>query len=125
MKVVLGIVVLLLIAIVLVMAARKRPSTSKAPAVGPSAPAALVAALRCDVVAGSESGGRCTVAPAAPAAGADFIERELAAAGFRVERHTYRVERDDVVSANLIVEIRGRTRPGEIVVIGAHYDSVT
>src|SRR5688500_4301804 len=109
MKVVLGIVVLLLIAIVLVMAARKRPSISKASAVVPAAPETLVAELRRDVVALCDIGERSTMMPEGLAAGADFIERELAAAGYRVERQTYRVERDDVVSANLIVEIRGRT----------------
>lgn len=121
MKVLLGIVVLLLIAIVLVMATRKRPSISVVPAPSET----LAAELRRDVVALCDIGERSTMVPEGLAAGADFIERELAAAGYRVERHTYRVERDDVVSANLIVEIPGRTKPGEIVVIGAHYDSVT
>jgi hypothetical protein len=122
MKVVLGIVVLLLIAIALVMAARKRPTVSAVPA---AAPEKLVAELRRDVVALCDIGERSTMVPEGLAAGADFIERELSAAGYRVERQTYRVERDDVVSSNLIAEIRGRTRPNEIVVIGAHYDSVT
>lgn len=121
MKVLLGIVVLVLIAIVLVMAARRRPSVSAVPA----APETLVAELRRDVVALCDIGERSTMVPEGLAAGADFIERELSAAGYRVERQTYRVQRDDVVAANLIVEIRGRTRPSEIVVIGAHYDSVT
>jgi hypothetical protein len=123
MKVVLGIVVLLLIAVVLVMATRKHPAVSALPVT--AAPEALVAELHRDVVALCDIGERSTILPAGLAAGADFIEREFSAAGYRVERHTYRVERDDVDSANLIVEIRGRTRPDEIVVIGAHYDSVT
>ncbi len=124
MKVALGIVVLLLIAIVLVMVARRQPSIAAAPA-APAAPAALVAEVRRDVVALCDLGERSTMVPEGLAAGADLIERELSAAGYRVERHTYRVERDDVVAANLIAEIRGSTWPDQIVVIGAHYDSVT
>ena len=122
MKVALGIVVLLVIAIVVVMMVRKQPPTAAVPA-APSE--TLVAELRRDVVALCDIGERSTMVPEGLAAAADFIEGELEAAGYRVERHTYRVERDDVVAANLIAEIRGSTRPDEIVVIGAHYDSVT
>ena len=53
---------------------------------------------------------------------AAYIERELAAAGYRVQRQEYRVEGRLV--ANIEGEVRGTKTPDEIVVIGAHYDSV-
>lgn len=55
-------------------------------------------------------------------AAAAYIERELAAAGYRVVRQEYRVEGQLV--ANIEAELRGASKPEEIVVIGAHYDSV-
>jgi hypothetical protein len=124
MKVALWIVVLLVIAIVLVMVARRQPAPVPA-APATVAPETLVAELRRDVVALCGLGERSTMVPEGLAAAADLIESELEAAGYRVERQTYRVERDGVVAANLVAEIRGRTRRDEIVVIGAHYDSVT
>jgi Zn-dependent M28 family amino/carboxypeptidase len=81
-------------------------------------------ALRRDVEALCAIGERNTLRPQNLDAAAALIERELAAAGHRVERQTYRVERDGVDATNVIVELRGSTRPDEIVVIGAHYDSV-
>lgn len=56
------------------------------------------------------------------AASAEWIEGELEQAGYVVERQTYDVT--GVPCHNLIVEIRGRERPEEILVVGAHYDSV-
>lgn len=53
---------------------------------------------------------------------ADYIEQMFAASGYEVEHQTYEV--GNVICANLIVEIPGRVRPDEIVVVGAHYDSV-
>jgi Zn-dependent M28 family amino/carboxypeptidase len=53
---------------------------------------------------------------------ADFIERAFADAGYSVERQSYVV--DGVTCHNLIAEARGGARPGEIVILGAHYDSV-
>ncbi|MBI3469248.1 MAG: M28 family peptidase [Planctomycetes bacterium] len=66
------------------------------------------------------------------AAAADFIETSLAAAGFEVRRQGYEVEALDRRSGkeerrmchNLEVEIKGKDRPAEIVIVGAHYDSV-
>jgi Zn-dependent M28 family amino/carboxypeptidase len=55
-------------------------------------------------------------------AAAAYIERELAAAGYRVVRREYRAEGQLV--ANIEAELRGTAKPEEIVVIGAHYDSV-
>jgi hypothetical protein len=55
-------------------------------------------------------------------AAAAHIDRELTAAGYRVQRQTY--EAEGVSCSNLEVELRGTSKPGEIVIIGAHYDSV-
>lgn len=53
---------------------------------------------------------------------ADFLESSLASAGYTVQRQPYRV--DGMTVSNLEVEIPGSSRADEIVVIGAHYDSV-
>jgi Zn-dependent M28 family amino/carboxypeptidase len=42
--------------------------------------------------------------------------------GYQVKRETYQVNGTDCY--NLVVELPGRARGGEIVVVGAHYDSV-
>lgn len=54
-------------------------------------------------------------------AAAGYVERELQAAGYQVERQQYEIS--GVACHNLIAELPGATRPAEIVVIGAHYDS--
>jgi Zn-dependent M28 family amino/carboxypeptidase len=53
---------------------------------------------------------------------ARHIESQLAATGCTVESQTYRLQGRSV--RNIVAEIRGRKRPEEIIVIGAHYDSV-
>lgn len=53
---------------------------------------------------------------------ADYIEDEFAAAGFEVRRQAY--EARGVRCYNLEVELQGKTRSDEIIVIGAHYDTV-
>ena len=53
---------------------------------------------------------------------AEFVAAELSDAGYTVQRQEYDV--DGTICANLEVEIVGITRPDEIVIIGAHYDSV-
>jgi hypothetical protein len=121
MKYAVVLAVVLLAAAILVIAARRRPT--HAPAAAAAGP--LVDGLRRDVAALCELGERNTLIPDNLHSAAALIGRELAAAGYRVERQTYHVERDAVDVHNLIVEIRGSTRPKEIVVIGAHYDSVT
>ena len=55
-------------------------------------------------------------------AAADFIERSLTDAGYAPVRQSFMVQ--GVECFNLEAEIRGLSRPDEIVVIGAHYDSV-
>lgn len=51
-----------------------------------------------------------------------YIQQTLEAEGYEVTRQEYTV--DGVRSANLEVTILGRKHPREIILIGAHYDSV-
>lgn len=51
-----------------------------------------------------------------------YLAAELAKAGHVVRWQTYRCREQEV--SNLSVEIAGSEKPGEIVVVGAHYDSV-
>ena len=53
---------------------------------------------------------------------ADYIEAEFAGARYEVKRHEYEVSGS--TCCNLEVEILGTTQPEEIVIVGAHYDSV-
>jgi len=53
---------------------------------------------------------------------ADYIEAEFVSSGYEVERQEYQVS--GKTCCNLEVEIPGTTLPEEIVIIGAHYDSV-
>jgi Zn-dependent M28 family amino/carboxypeptidase len=52
-----------------------------------------------------------------------LIERELSQSGYTVERQTYTAQ--GLGLDNLIAEIAGNKRPQEIVVVGAHYDTVS
>jgi len=67
-------------------------------------------------------GERNVYLPKKLAEAADFIDSELTAAGLSVGRQTYKVL--DVTCCNLDAQITGTKRPEEIVLIGAHYDSV-
>jgi Zn-dependent M28 family amino/carboxypeptidase len=60
--------------------------------------------------------------PATFAAAAGLVERELADAGYQVARQTYTIGKQEV--ANIVAQIPGGRRSNEIVVIGAHYDTV-
>lgn len=60
--------------------------------------------------------------PQALDATAQYIQTQLAAAGYRVEPQVYHVAGH--ACQNLIVQQPGCQRPEEIVVVGAHYDSV-
>ena len=51
-----------------------------------------------------------------------FVEEELAASGLPVQRHTF--EHEGVSYHNLEIEWPGTAAPNEIVIIGAHYDTV-
>jgi len=84
----------------------------------------LAGELRRDVVQLAETIGERNV-PGHPRQldeAADFLEGQLKAAGYAVKRQEYPVAGH--TCCNLEAERRGATRPGEIVVIGAHYDSV-
>ena len=67
-----------------------------------------------------EIGHRDTWHPENLAKTADYIEGELTAAGLKVGRQGYSV--DDVICHNLYAQVDGQTK--EIILIGAHYDSV-
>lgn len=56
------------------------------------------------------------------AAAADFLGSSLAQSGYDITRQGYEVA--GLICYNIEVEIQGRDRPDEIVIIGAHYDSV-
>lgn len=51
-----------------------------------------------------------------------FLSNALTAAGYQVNRQTYTLDGKEF--HNLEVEIKGSKKPDEIVLIGAHYDSV-
>jgi hypothetical protein len=55
-------------------------------------------------------------------AAATFIDRSLEAAGYRPESQSYKV--GDIACRNIEAAIRGVGRPQEIVILGAHYDTV-
>jgi Zn-dependent M28 family amino/carboxypeptidase len=55
-------------------------------------------------------------------AAADFIEAALNNAGCLTRRQNFQAA--DTTCCNIEVEIKGSTRPGEIVIVGAHYDTV-
>ena len=67
-------------------------------------------------------GERNVYLPKRLAAAADYIEATLTNAGRQVSRQSFKASGE--LCQNLEVEIRGTTRPDEIVLIGAHYDSV-
>ena len=56
-------------------------------------------------------------------AAADYIENAFTNAGYKVTRQSY--EAGGETCFNLEAEKIGKTRRNEIVVVGAHYDSVT
>jgi hypothetical protein len=55
-------------------------------------------------------------------AAATYIEDRLRAVGHAVQREEFKA--GGAAVRNLVVEVRGARRPEEIVVVGAHYDSV-
>jgi hypothetical protein len=69
-----------------------------------------------------EIGERNVYLPKKLAAAADYIEFTLSAAGHKVARQSYPAGGESC--DNLEVEVLGSVWPEEIVVIGAHYDSV-
>lgn len=73
-------------------------------------------------VLAAEIGERNVQRPAALAAAERYISREWAGQGFEVATQRYTAAGVDC--ANLEVVIRGESRPAEIIVVGAHYDTV-
>jgi hypothetical protein len=79
--------------------------------------------LRAHVIALAETiGERNVTLPANLHAAADYLAGQWQAQGYAVNRQTYRV--DGVDCHNLEVTRPGTTHPSEIIVVGAHYDSV-
>ncbi len=60
--------------------------------------------------------------PVALSATVTLIENEFSQSGYSVERQAYLANGHEV--ANLIATIPGSNRPDEIVILGAHYDTV-
>ncbi len=56
-------------------------------------------------------------------ASASYLEDTLTAAGYRVTSQNYQAEGMQV--GNLVAELRGTSRPDEIIIVGGHYDTVT
>jgi Zn-dependent M28 family amino/carboxypeptidase len=69
-----------------------------------------------------EIGERNVFLPKKLQAAAEYIEGAFSTAGYKVIQHSYTVMGESC--HNLEVEIPGTTRPQEIVIVGAHYDSV-
>jgi hypothetical protein len=71
---------------------------------------------------GGEIGERNVYQPRRLRAAAEYVEDRFTNAGFKVARQGFMAL--DETCHNLEVELPGRAKRGEIVVIGAHYDSV-
>jgi hypothetical protein len=83
----------------------------------------LGAELKADVVMLAETIGERNVhAPDGYRRAEEWIASELERAGYMVRRQRYDV--GGVSCANLDAELPGTSTPGEIVVVGAHYDSL-
>jgi hypothetical protein len=106
---------ILLIAVTAYAILRRRAAATQLPPLT-SSQLALRDELRRDVVALASIGERHVYAPENLHAAADYIEQSFG----RPERQSF--ETDGVRTDNLIFEVAGQTK--EIVVIGAHYDTV-
>ena len=74
-------------------------------------------------VLAKEIGPRGVFVPDKLNAAADYIRGFWEKAGYQVAAQTFRVQ--DIACHNLTVEIPGKSKPDEIVVVGAHYDTVS
>lgn len=102
----------------------RMPGESHRGALEPLSPDALElrAALEREVrVLAVDIGERNVGRPEALGRAAEHVEKALARSGLPVGVQSYGVA--GVECRNLEVELRGRERPDEIVVVGAHYDS--
>ena len=70
-----------------------------------------------------EIGERNVFKPDGLRASTAYLEEEFARAGYKVIRQSYQAHGEPC--HNLVAEIPGKTRAGEIVVVGGHYDSVS
>ncbi len=95
------------------------PSSQEARATVTSPPDALRAHVQ--VLAG-EIGERNTFRPHALRRAAAYIEQSWRDQGYTVTRQEYSIGRD--TWANLEITRRGRNAPDDIILVGAHYDSV-
>lgn len=75
------------------------------------------------MVLADEIGPRNVFVPHKLDAAADYIRGFWEKTGYEATAQTYKVQ--DVASQNLSVQITGRSNPDEIVLIGAHYDTVS
>src|SRR6516165_5677055 len=73
-------------------------------------------------VLAAEIGERHVWRPRALAAAAHYIEEVFSRSGYEVRRQEY--EAEGVACTNLEVERLGQERPAEIILVGAHYDTV-
>ncbi len=73
-------------------------------------------------VLGGRIGERHLGRPEALGAAAEYIQRSWSEQGFTVREERFAVEGRPC--ANLVVEHRGSARPDELLLVGAHYDSV-
>ena len=73
-------------------------------------------------VLAEQIGPRSTQEPQALEQAARYLQQQLEQMGYRVQSQEFQV--DGVACRNLEVELPGAENPDEIVVVGAHYDSV-
>ncbi len=69
-----------------------------------------------------ETGPRTLWNPATLKAAADYIEKTFTLAGYQIEKQEYEVYNRS--TCNIEAELPGQTSPGNIIVVGAHYDTV-
>ena len=99
------------------------PASTPNSSTDPSVQESLVGRLRHRVAKlADEIGERNVFRPYALHAAADYIQAEWIAQGYRVAVHGYEIE--GVLSRNLEATLQGKSKPNEIILIGAHYDTV-
>lgn len=89
----------------------------------PGLPPALEERLKCHVTAlAGVIGERNLECPEGLARAVCYLRETWQSQGYRVETQEFTVE--GIQCSNVLVEIRGNEKPEEILVVGAHYDSV-
>ena len=121
MKLALVVAVMLLAGAAVWAVTSRRTSRPSLPAAS-ERQAALAATLRGDVERLTAQGPRNVFSPDALERAAQTIESSLRAAGYATARQTYEVGSFSV--SNIEAEIAGSSSRDEIVIVGAHYDSV-